>query len=80
LSGSEIYFAKQAGSQQEVIFTVNWRRDIVAGMYVLYRDKAYKIGYVDDLEGYKKDLKLYCETSSAVNASVLKGILEALEE
>ena len=46
------------------MFTLNHHPEIKEGMYVLFREEYYKIEYVDDLEGYKSDMKLHCTRSS----------------
>lgn len=79
MSGDEYFAAAAHGVKAQVIFTVNWHEDIEERMYVLFRNKAYRITYIDDLEGYKKDLKLHCETSSSINANERKKMLAALE-
>ena len=61
LSGNQIYAAMTAGFEEDCVFTVNWNSGIVPGLHVVFRDKAYEITRVDDLEGYKKDMKLTCK-------------------
>lgn len=61
-SGQERITAAAAGFTEEAIITINYRPDIEPGMYVKCMGRPFMITYVDSLEGYKKDLRLHCET------------------
>jgi len=73
LSGSQIFEAAAVGYKADAMFIINWRNDIEPNMIVVYRGKAWIIHRVDDLEGYKSDLKLTCETKSGTNANLLRA-------
>lgn len=45
----------------EVLFVINWRNDIDETMKVEYKGIVYEITRIDDFEGYKNDLKVYCK-------------------
>ena len=59
LSASEFYAAKAVQQSEEMLFVVNWRRDITPDLYIRYRGVFYNITRVDTFEGYKEDLKVY---------------------
>lgn len=61
LSGKEIYTHGLELAGEEVLFTVNWQREIAPDMRVLFRGDMYDIIRVDTLEGYKGDVRLYCK-------------------
>ena len=50
--------------KEEVIFIINWRDDINTQMLIEYCGKYYDITRIDDYEGYKKDLSVYCKLSA----------------
>lgn len=47
-------------SPEKVLFVINWRDDVCEGMNIKFRDTVYAIIRVDDYEGYRQDLHLYC--------------------
>lgn len=64
LSGKEFYASAMVNSTEEVCFTLNWRNDIATSMLIKYNGKYYDITRIDDYEGYKKDLNIYCKLSA----------------
>lgn len=64
LSGQESHTAGLAGFKEDLLFVVNWRGDIYMGMFIKYNNKVYEITRVDNYEGYKNDLALYCTKMS----------------
>lgn len=60
LSGKELYGAAIAKFTEEVSFTVNWRDDIPLGSRIVFRGKVYQVNRVDDFEGYRKYIRLFC--------------------
>jgi len=62
--GSEYFSAYMEGYIANAVFTINWREDIRPHMIVVFRKCIYKITHVDDLEGYKGDIKITCEMMS----------------
>lgn len=64
LSGKEFYSSAMVNATEEVQFVVNWRRDVNSEMMVEYRGQYYDITRVDDFEGYKNDLGVYCKLSA----------------
>lgn len=60
LSGKEFYAAKKTNLKIEVLFEISWRNDISTRCIIRYRNKDYEITNIDDSEGYKKPIKIYC--------------------
>lgn len=61
IGGTEYYAAGVSGRvAEDVVFCVNWRDDIDTSARVVYKGKEYEITRIDPYEGYKSDLKLYC--------------------
>lgn len=60
LSGREIYAAEAFSFKDEVLFQVNYNREITPGYVVRYNGILYDITRVDVFEGYKQVLTLYC--------------------
>lgn len=60
LSGKEVFAANAVNTQEEVLFTINWRDDISPAHVVRYKGILWDVTRVDTFEGYKVDLKLYC--------------------
>ena len=46
--------------QEECLFQINYRADINTTHVIRYKGFLYDITRVDDFEGYKADLTLYC--------------------
>ncbi len=61
LSGTEYYAAAAQQNTEEVMFAINWRVDVEPQMLVEYNGKYYEIVRVDNYEGYKRDIRLYCK-------------------
>jgi len=59
LSGKEIYAAQSVQAVEEVLFVINWRRDITARHVIRYAGVLYDITRVDCFEGYRGDLTVY---------------------
>jgi SPP1 family predicted phage head-tail adaptor len=64
LSGKEFFASATVNATEEVLFIINWREDLAASMVVTYKGNIYEITRVDDYEGYKKDLHIYCKIKS----------------
>ncbi len=62
LSGKERFAAATTVSEEEVLFTINYRTDINTTHIIRYKGKLYDITRVDVFEGYKEDITLYCKT------------------
>jgi SPP1 family predicted phage head-tail adaptor len=62
VSGREFFEAAMFNHEVNAVFTVNYHPEVKAGMHVLFREEAFKILYVDNVEGYKNDFKLHCKT------------------
>jgi len=60
LSGKEIFAASAQMSVEEVLFTINYRPDITPTHVIRYNGALYDIARVDTFEGYRGDLKVYC--------------------
>lgn len=59
-SGSEFYGAATNNVKIEVIFEINWRKDIDPRITtVRYKEKDYRITRIDNFEDYKIDLRIY---------------------
>lgn len=63
LSGKEFFAAATVNATEDVLFTVNHRADIDTDMLVEYAGKYYQITRIDNHEGYKTDLDLYCKSN-----------------
>lgn len=63
LSGREFFAAATVNATEDVVFTVNYRDDIDTDMLVEYAGKYYQITRIDNHEGYKTDIDLYCKTN-----------------
>ena len=63
LSGKEFFAAATVNAEENVLFTVNYRTDIETDMIVEYAGEYYQITRIDDHEGYKTDIDLYCKTN-----------------
>lgn len=63
LSGKEFFASATVNAEENVVFTVNYRTDIETDMLVEYAGKYYQITRIDDHEGYKTDIDLYCSTN-----------------
>lgn len=63
LSGKEFFAAATVNATEDVLFTVNHRVDIDTDMLVEYAGKYYQITRIDNHEGYKTDLDLYCKSN-----------------
>jgi SPP1 family predicted phage head-tail adaptor len=74
LSGREYTFAMGVEYAETVIFTVNHHPEIEPGMYVTWKDRAYKILYIDSREGYKSDIILHCEAGIKLTTDVIKDL------
>lgn len=61
LSGKEYYTANIQEHETDVIFEINWRNDINVNMHIQYRGQLYGITQIDDFEGRKLTLLLYCK-------------------
>lgn len=64
LSGQERYAAMALQIEEEMLFVINWRKDLskaeAAGDLSLeYNGCWYSIKRIDTFEGYKEDLQLY---------------------
>lgn len=62
LSGKEFCSGNSERGRKRII-TVNYRTDIETDMIVEYAGEYYQITRIDDHEGYKTDIDLYCKTN-----------------
>ena len=62
LSGKERFAAATVISEEEVLFTINYRADITTAHVIQYKGRLYDITRVDTFEGYKEDITLYCKS------------------
>ena len=51
-------------ASEEVVFTINYRTDLTNEMMIEYGSKFYEVIRVDDYEGYKDDLNIYCKLAA----------------
>ena len=61
LSGSEYFAANAENVQEEIMFQINYRNDLTTQHVIRYRGILWDITRIDDYEGRKEDLKLYCK-------------------
>lgn len=72
LSGSEFFASATVNETEEVLFVVNYRTGITTDMLVEYKGQYYKITRIDDFEGYKDDLSVYCKLAQNQNIEVVE--------
>lgn len=60
-SGHELYEAAATQVEKDVVFEINWRNDLTEKMRILYKSKTYEITQIDDFEGNKTGLKVFCK-------------------
>ncbi|APM37294.1 phage head closure protein [Clostridium kluyveri] len=56
-----------ANTEVQAVFKINWRNDIDLDCIIEYNGKKYYITDIDDLEGYKSDLKITAYTKDNYN-------------
>ena len=61
LSGKEVFAANAVNTQEEVLFTINWRDDVSPAHVVRYKGILWDVTRVDTFEVYKDSLTLYCK-------------------
>jgi len=61
LSEREKFAAKAAGSDQSILFKVNYNKKLRAGLYLDFRGETFVIKSVDGYEWYERDLTLRAE-------------------
>ena len=61
LSGKEYYAANAENVQEEIMFQINYRNDLTTRHVIRYRGILWDITRIDDYEGRKEDLKVYCK-------------------
>ena len=61
LSGKEYYAANAENVQEEIMFQINYRNDLTTRHVIRYRGELWDITRIDDYEGRKEDLKVYCK-------------------
>ena len=67
LSGNEYFSANAEQVREEVLFQINYREDVNTGCCVRYNGVLYDITRIDNFEGRKEDLKLYCARRARQN-------------
>lgn len=73
LSASEYFAAKATQITEEILFVVNWRKDLAnpnatLGLSLEYNGCWYNITRIDTFEGYKEDLQIYGKLTSTPKA------------
>lgn len=73
LSASEYFAAKATQVSEEILFVVNWRKDLAnpnatLGLSLEYNGCWYNITRIDTFEGYKEDLQIYGKLTSTPKA------------
>ena len=61
LSGDEYFAANAQQVKEEVLFIVNWRAGLTTAHVVRYKGALWDITRIDNYEGRREDLKLYCK-------------------
>jgi len=61
LSAEEFWANRAEFYKEEMLFVVNWRKDITARHFIEYKGVFYNIKRIDTFEGYKEDLKIYAD-------------------
>lgn len=76
LSATEYFAAAALQVTEEMLFSVNWRADLIAEnvreYYILYKGVWYDIQRIDVFEGYKSDIQLYTKVTRAPAANEIK--------
>lgn len=72
LSGSEFFASATVNETEEVLFVVNYRTGITTDMLIEYKGQYYEITRIDDFEGYKDDLSVYCKLAQNQNIEVVE--------
>ena len=67
LSGKEVFAAATINYKEEVLFQINYRTDITTAHVIRYNGVLYDITRIDNYEGRKEDLKLYCARRARQN-------------
>ena len=65
LSAKEFWAAKAVQQSEEMLFVINWRRDVDADCFIEYRGVFFNVTRVDTFEGYKEDLGVYAARLAA---------------
>ena len=55
---------------EEVVFTINFRKGITNEMLIDFGGKLFEIVRIDDYEGYKDDLNIYCKLAADQNIEI----------
>ena len=76
LSGSEFFASATVNETEEVLFVVNYRTGITTDMLVEYKGQYYEITRIDDFEGYKDDLSVYCKLAQNQNIEVVEPVTQ----
>lgn len=63
MSQKELSISTVEAYEAQVMFTINWRADVLAGQRVVYGGVNYEIINVDNFEGNKTDLKIYARAA-----------------
>ncbi|MDY6086613.1 MAG: phage head closure protein [Succiniclasticum sp.] len=61
LSGDEYFAAATTNYKEEVLFQINYNPDVNRYNVIRYNGYLYEITRVDNFEGYKNDLTIYCK-------------------
>ena len=72
LSGREFFAAATVNAEESVMFTVNYRTDIDTEMMIEYNGEYFQITRIDNHEGYKTDLDIYCKTSTEQSPDIME--------
>ena len=67
LSGKEIFAAATINYKGEVLFQINYWTDLSTAHVIRYNGVLYDITRIDNFEGRKEDLKLYCARRARQN-------------
>lgn len=65
VSGKEFYAAAQTQHEEDVLFVINYHSGINESMHIKFQNGEYEIVRIDNFEGYKADIKLYCKIVTA---------------
>lgn len=64
LSAKEFWTSNALNQTEDAVFTINWRNDLDSSLLIKYAGKFYDISRIDDYEGYKQDLSIYCSLAT----------------
>ena len=76
LSAREFWAARAVQQSEEMLFVINWRRDVDTHCFIEHGGVFYNVTRVDTFEGYMEDLRVYAARAATQPG---KGEIKAWE-